>query len=71
MNNYEKKIYWSAIEAAQALPKERYIYEEGTNYKYALDGKNRVARHNGFQWENVGFPLDNSHVFYSLHPLDK
>ena len=33
MNNYEKKIYWSAIEAAQALPKERYIYEEGAVYR--------------------------------------
>lgn len=70
MKSYEKKIYWSAIEAAQALPKVRYVYEEGTNYKYALDGMNRVARHDGYKWENVGFPLDNSRVFYSLKPLD-
>lgn len=36
-------------------------------FKYALDGKNRVVRHDGYKWENVGFPLDNSKIFYSLN----
>ena len=71
MTSFEKKIYLSAIGAAQDLPKMRCIFEEGTNNRYHLDENKRVVRHNGMTWENSGFPLNDSHVFYSLRPLDK